>query len=92
MPCIYFKSQSIKDCKSACDRLESCVAFDILNNDKCNIRFLSTKDARAAGVKTGHSVWERGCRDACKSTIVGKQLNGEKGVCYAKDQGKINSM
>ena len=87
MPCVYFKSQSTKDCKSACDNLETCVAFDILNNDMCNLRFFSTKDAREAGVKTGHGVWEKGCRDACKSTIVGIQPSGENGLCYAKDQG-----
>ena len=87
MPCLYFKSQSAEDCKSSCDSLESCVAFDIFNNDMCNIRFLSITDARAGGVKTGHAVWEKGCRDACKSAIVGMQPNGEKGICYAKEQG-----
>ena len=89
MPAVHFKSSSTKDCRSACDNLEKCVAFDINNNENCNMRFLSTKDAKAGGVETGHGVWEGGCSNACKSTIIGIQFNGEKGSCYAKDKGSI---
>ena len=52
------------------------------------MRFLSVQDAREAGARTGYGVFDQGCRDACKSTIVGIQYRGEKGNCYAKKTGK----
>ena len=92
-----FESSSIKDCRLACNNLESCIAFDIHNHNQhnnkeyCNLRFLSLGLAEAASEKSGYGMWpqphmkDKSCRNDCKSTIVGTGRN--EGRCYVKIQG-----
>ena len=86
-PCVYFRSGSVQDCKLACDGLEDCMAFDINNNENCNLRFLSRSLAMKSGVESGLNVWALGCEDNCNTTIVGKKWGDEQGHCYIKNKG-----
>ena len=86
-PSVYFKTSDFDACKLACDKLKHCIAFDINNNENCNMRFLSTASAITSGGESGYHVWDQGCRNNCKATIMGKQFYEEQGRCYIKNKG-----
>ena len=51
------------------------------------MRFLSRASAIASGGESGYNVWDQGCGNSCKATIMGKQFYEEQGRCYIKNKG-----
>ena len=56
------------------------------------MRFLSRASAIASGEESGYNIWDQGCRNNCKLTIMGKQFYGEQGHCYIKNKGTYLTM
>ena len=87
LPAMYLESGVYLDCESACDSIYGCIAFDVLKNQMCNLRFASNDDLNASPIPQNFRKWPHGCKNSCQSNYVGS--GGVKGRCWIKARGNL---
>ena len=87
LPCYWSSSNTYSDCEFACSDLPDCVAFDVLVNTNCHLRFSSLRSLLATPKPNGYKIWKDGsCGNDCGGTIVGGgQPNGRCMVKIGED-------